>query len=328
MAMGVPGSMGWAALRACVASVLGWIPWGGHPDVPVAWSGRSPTNTFEVQLALGWRGFRSGPVDGIAGPQTRAALMAFQRDEGLPMTGRVDAPVLARLRLDEPPSREHTVTREDRESLGRVPPTWRGKAHASRLPYESLLEAMAERSGAHPRLVREWNPGVDWGRAGAGTRLRLPRFRNPPVRPASMATIHLAGRTLQAVDAAGRIILHAPCSIGRGSAARPRGRLRVGRIVQDPTYHFDPERFPESEEARGMTEGMVLPPGPNNPVGVAWIGLDLPGHGIHGTPWPEKVGRTESHGCFRLANWDAAFLAQIAWVGMEVEVTAGTGAGN
>jgi lipoprotein-anchoring transpeptidase ErfK/SrfK len=65
---------------------------------------------------------------------------------------------------------------------------------------------------------------------------------------------------------------------------------------------------------------LILAPGPNNPVGVAWIGLDRSGYGIHGTPEPEKVGRTESHGCFRLANWDARTLVELAWTGLPVVV--------
>ena len=78
--------------------------------------------------------------------------------------------------------------------------------------------------------------------------------------------------------------------------------------------------FPESPEAQAIGHELILPPGPNNPVGVAWIGLDKTGYGIHGTPNPEQVGRTESHGCFRLANWDAEYLSKLVWVGMPVFV--------
>ena len=93
-------------------------------------------------------------------------------------------------------------------------------------------------------------------------------------------------------------------------------RTGNGRI----DYTFDPALFSESEEARTLDRKLWIPPGPNNPVGVAWIGLDLPGYGIHGTPTPEHVGRTESHGCFRLANWDARTLLGMVWVGMPVTV--------
>jgi lipoprotein-anchoring transpeptidase ErfK/SrfK len=87
-----------------------------------------------------------------------------------------------------------------------------------------------------------------------------------------------------------------------------------------PNYTFNPEVFPESAEARELGRKLILPPGPNNPVGTAWIGLDKPGYGIHGTPRPEDVGRTESHGCFRLANWNAEYLLQLVTVGTPVRV--------
>jgi lipoprotein-anchoring transpeptidase ErfK/SrfK len=91
-------------------------------------------------------------------------------------------------------------------------------------------------------------------------------------------------------------------------------------VVKNPNYTFNPAVFPESEEGRKLGRRLVLPPGPNNPVGVAWIGLSRAGYGIHGTPLPEMVGRTESHGCFRLANWNADYLRRMAWVGMPIWV--------
>jgi lipoprotein-anchoring transpeptidase ErfK/SrfK len=91
-------------------------------------------------------------------------------------------------------------------------------------------------------------------------------------------------------------------------------------VAPHPNYTFDPALFPESPEAQQLGRKLILPAGPNNPVGVAWVGLDRPGYGIHGTPAPEQVGRTESHGCFRLANWDAAYFLKLAWIGLPVEV--------
>ena len=101
---------------------------------------------------------------------------------------------------------------------------------------------------------------------------------------------------------------------------RPVGELHITVIIPNPNYTFDPEVFPESAEAKELGRKLIIPPGPNNPVGLAWIGLDRTGYGIHGTPEHEKVGRTESHGCFRLANWDALALLQLASVGLPVIV--------
>jgi lipoprotein-anchoring transpeptidase ErfK/SrfK len=116
------------------------------------------------------------------------------------------------------------------------------------------------------------------------------------------------------------LLIHFPCSIARHVEKRPVGVLHVVVVAPNPNYTFDPDVFPESAEAKQLKRKLVLPPGPNNPVGVAWIGLDRPGYGMHGTPRPEEVGRTESHGCFRLANWNAAYLVRIVRVGTPVYV--------
>jgi lipoprotein-anchoring transpeptidase ErfK/SrfK len=132
--------------------------------------------------------------------------------------------------------------------------------------------------------------------------------------------ISLSRHTLEATDADGRLLAHFPVSIARMAEKRPEGELKVTVVIANPNYTFDPEVFPDSAEARQLGRKLVLPPGPNNPVGVAWIGLNLPGYGIHGTPQPEYVGRTESHGCFRLANWDARTMLDLASVGLRVVV--------
>ena len=109
-------------------------------------------------------------------------------------------------------------------------------------------------------------------------------------------------------------------SIAERVEKRPVGDLQVEVVVKSPNYTFNPELFPESAEAKTLKTRLVLPPGPNNPVGTAWIGLNRSGYGIHGTPKPEDVGITESHGCFRLANWNAEYLRQMVSVGIPVSV--------
>ena len=94
----------------------------------------------------------------------------------------------------------------------------------------------------------------------------------------------------------------------------------VKSVVPDPDYTFDPALFPDVSAREGITHKMVLPPGPRNPVGTAWIGLSLPGYGIHGTPEPENISRTQSHGCFRLANWNAEKVLKMVRVGTPVDV--------
>jgi len=149
----------------------------------------------------------------------------------------------------------------------------------------------------------------------------LPEAACPdPSAKAAFITIRLSDKTLEAFDANTNLLAHFPCSIARRVEKRPAGELHVEVIAPNPNYTFDPEVFPESSEARQLNRKLILPPGPNNPVGTAWIGLDKPGYGIHGTPNPEQVGRTESHGCFRLANWNAEYLLKLVSIGTLVRV--------
>jgi len=278
-------------------------------------------DVFETQLALARNGISSGSLDGVMGSQTRSALSAFQRKVGLVETGQLDAATKARLLLETPPLVTCIVTSNDLARLQPLSKTWLGKSQQAVLDYETILELVAEKGHASPYLVRRLNPEIDWTNVVAGTEVRIPDVAYPhPAMKAAFAVISLAGKKLEVFGANTNVLAHFPCSIAARVEKRPSGELRVTAIAPNPDYTFNPEVFPESAEAREIKTKLVLPPGPNNPVGVAWISLDLPGYGIHGTPSPEQVGRTESHGCFRLANWNAEYLLKLAWVGMPVYV--------
>jgi lipoprotein-anchoring transpeptidase ErfK/SrfK len=225
------------------------------------------------------------------------------------------------LLLAAPPYAVYTVTAEDLARLQPLSRTWLGKSQQTALDYETILELVAEKGHSHPNLIRQLNPSIDWTNVATGTTVQLPDVAYADASPkAAFATISLAGRVLEAFDANTNLLAHFPCSIAQHVEKRPVGELHVAKIAPNPNYTFDPDVFPESAEARQLKRKLVLPPGPNNPVGVAWISLDKPGYGIHGTPSPEQVGRTESHGCFRLANWNAEYLVKLVWIGMPVYV--------
>jgi lipoprotein-anchoring transpeptidase ErfK/SrfK len=282
---------------------------------------RPVRDVFEAQLALARRGISAGSIDGVMGSQTRAAIRVFQAIESLPITGELSAETISRLLLDTPPLTTYTVTSNDLARLQPLSPTWLGKSQQTALDYETILELVAERSHAHPNLIRRLNPDVAWTNLVAGASVRVPDAAYPePQAKAAFAVISLAEKRLEAFDATTNLLAHFPCSIAQRVEKRPVGELHVAVIAPNPNYTFDPGVFPESAEAQQLKMKLIVPPGPNNPVGIAWIGLDKPGYGIHGTPNPEQVGRTESHGCFRLANWNAEYLLKLVWIGMPVYV--------
>ena len=282
---------------------------------------RPVQNVFEAQLALVQQGISSGSLDGVSGSQTRAALMAFQQKAKLPITGRLDDDTKSRLLLTNSPYITYTITSNDLARLQPLSPTWLGKSQQTALDYETILELVAEKSFSHPDLIRRLNPNVNWTNVPAGTAVRIPDAVYPEVHDkAAFVVIHLSAKSLEAFDENTNLLVHFPCSIARLVEKRPVGELHVQVVAPNPNYTFDPDVFPESAEAKQLNRKLIVPPGPNNPVGVAWIGLDLPGYGIHGTPNPEQVGRTESHGCFRLANWNAEYLLHLIEVGTPVYV--------
>ena len=282
---------------------------------------RPPQNTFEAQLALARLGISSGSLDGALGSQTRAALLAFQQREHLPLTGALDADTRSRLLIGTPAITGYSVTSNDLARLQPIATTWLGKSQQSALDYETILELVAEKSHAHPGFIRTLNPGVNWSNIVAGTELRVPDAAYPePTEKAAFIRISLSGKSLEAFGAQSNLLAHFPCSIAQRVEKRPVGELHIVTVAPDPNYTFNPEVFPESAEAQAIGRKLMIQPGPNNPVGVAWISLDRPGYGLHGTPSPEQVGRTESHGCFRLANWNAEYLIKLVSVGTPVFV--------
>lgn len=282
---------------------------------------RTVKDVFETQLALDRFGFSPGPIDGQPGSQTRMALKAFQASRRIPQTGIVDAETRRVLLVSDPTTRSYVVTASDVAKLRTTGRTWTAKSKQDRLEYETVLEMLSEQGHAKPDLLRRLNPEIDWSRVSVGWVVRVPHVEPIPAS-AKSASIHirLSDKSLEVKDQAGNTLLHYPCSIAKLVEKRPLGNLRVISKASNPNYKFTPSLFPESPEHRNGAAPMMIPSGPNNPVGTGWVGLDKPGYGIHGTPNPEAVGRTESHGCFRLANWNIERLLPLVWIGMPVIV--------
>jgi len=271
------------------------------------------------QVALERMHFSCGFIDGDQGMRTQRMLRAYQTSKGLPTTGVLDD--ATRNAIGEPgePFLNYTVTADDIASIMPKPATWIAKSKATRLGYNNIWEMLAEKFHCTRAYLKALNPGIS--EPVAGTEVIGPKvYPAAPLPKAASIRISLSDTSLEALDASGKIIAFFPCSIAKDKNKRPNGELKVITTDPNPDYTFDPALFADAAKAEGITHKMRIPPGPRNPVGTAWVGLSLPGYGMHGTPEPEKISATQSHGCFRLANWNAEKVLKMVKIGTPVDV--------
>jgi len=270
------------------------------------------------QIALERVGFSPGVIDGKPGRKTELATREFQRVRGLPATGRVDGATAAALGIDPNAAlATYVVHPGDVAEVGPAPKKWIEKSRLPRLAYESVAAAVAEKFHCTQGLLSRLNPGVDLPQLKAGDTLAVPAITVETVSPTGDSVqIHLGEKVIRVLNRQRQLVAMFHCSIAKDKDRLPVGSATVSVIRENPDYTFDPKMWPEVKD---VDRKLLIPPGPRNPVGKCWIGLSLPGYGMHGTPNPEMIGKTGSHGCFRLANWDAIRLGKMLRVGTAVD---------
>ena len=299
--------------------------------------------TLAVQVALDRAGFSPGEIDGRGGPKTRQAMAAFQKSSNVQPSGVANEETLAALRLPAEPVVSYTITEQDAAGpfVEKLPEDMMERSKLPALSYTSVLEALAEKFHSSQALLQSLNPGATWA---AGSAIKVPAVEpfdlpskiekpaatkptaaKPPATadkaapagaPAgSEVIVSGATRSVEVRDAAGKTLMYAPVTVGSEKDPLPVGEWKVVGVSWNPVFNYNPDLFWDADAKDAKAK---IPAGPNNPVGVVWVDINKEHFGLHGTPEPSTIGRTESHGCIRLTNWDAAKLGRLVSVGTKV----------
>ena len=281
-------------------------------EVPEGQSGL----TVKLQVLLDRSGISPGVVDGYKGGMSESALRGFEERHGLLVDGILDPEAWSVLIGGDamPILMIYTVSAEDVSSLTEtIPDNVAEKAKLERLGYLRVTERLAERFHMDEDFLMALNPEAAFD-VGGPVWVAAPG--DALVAEVSRIEIRKSERRAVAFDAMGWMVTNYPVAIGSAATPSPEGVVEVVAVAMDPTYSYLPDI---NFVVDGVTEALILPPGPNGPVGSVWIDLSKPTYGLHGTDTPAALFQAASRGCVRFTNWDVEELAHLVKPGVSVE---------
>jgi lipoprotein-anchoring transpeptidase ErfK/SrfK len=281
---------------------------------------------LQIQILLDRAGFSPGEIDGRPGMNVKKALSAFQEAHDLRVTGRPDAATLQALGSSDDLTTTYTITDQDTGEpfIDQLPQDPMEQAKLDHLGYTNVLEELGEKFHCSPNVLKQLNPQAQFT---SGESIEVPSVGDGATQtqsadqtqtgPTEDATIHVNEKTQELIlkTSDGKILFYAPTTAGSEHDPLPIGEWKITLIKRNPQFNYNPELF---WDAKPEDTKVKIQPGPNNPVGVVWMGTNAPHYGLHGTPEPGKIGHSESHGCVRMTNWDALRLAGMIRVGTPV----------
>lgn len=261
--------------------------------------------------------FSTGEIDDKEGMNVAKAVRAFQKHRGLKETGELDEATWAELDKDSGPILiSYTLSQADIDGpYLPTPESAEEKAKMARIVYENIDEMLGEKFNLKPELLKELNPNADF--AKVGTEIVVPWVRPAQEMPqkAERIVVSKSEAALQLLDADGKVFAQFPASTGSSKFPLPIGEWKITSLVHDPDYRYNPDILVNQPKD---AKPAILPPGPNSPVGIVWMGINKEHYGIHGTAEPGHISRSQSSGCVRLTNWAAQAVTTAVEIGTPV----------
>lgn len=275
----------------------------------------SPAAILRAQILLDRAHFSPGEIDARYGSNMRDAIYAYQLANNVESNGIVEVNTWALLNRDDiPVLSSYTITAIDTAGpFVNIPSSMLEKSKLQVLAYSSSTELLGEKFHVNPSLLKNMNTNKNFSQAD--TVIIIPNVLSPePLPVAEKIIVDRSDASVSLIAASGKVIARFPASTGSKHDPLPYGNWLIQGIAKNPIFNYNPKLFWDAHP--GSVKAKIAA-GPNNPVGLVWIDLSKEHYGIHGTPEPSKIAKTESHGCIRLSNWDALALSIAATPGMQ-----------
>lgn len=279
----------------------------------------SKAQVSALQVYLDRNGISPGVIDGRMGSNVAKALDAWYEATGERLDPASTDLIVSRLAAEGGLAfTTYTITAEDAAGpfIASIPSDYSEKAQLERLAYTSTSEMLAERFHMDETYLKALNPDVDF--TLPGVQIKVVSTGQKKTGKVTRIVADKVRKQVRGYDASGKLVAAYPATIGSSDTPSPSGDVTIERVAHNPGYTYNPK----INFKQGNNDTILqVPPGPNGPVGTVWIALSKPTYGIHGTPEPSAIGKTQSHGCVRLTNWDAEELAGMVTPGVSVSFT-------